>query len=195
MIDRVAIVGRFCAGKTTLARELEEYGFVRVSMAANLKSIVGAVYGTLDKSGTVEVTDDTGRERRISVREVLQQIGQAVKTVDRDFWLKWMLEDTAIMSGQSLVMDDMRLLFEADLLRARGWTIVKLETPELERIERHFRLYGRYPTDAEMSHQTETESDLIQAHLTFDGREPVEEIADQIMAYLEEERLDDMSRV
>lgn len=185
MADKVAIVGRFCAGKTTLAQELEEYGFVRVSMAANLKSIIATVYGTLDKSVKVDVTTQTGTKQSLSVREVLQRVGQSVKQVDRDFWLRWFLEDTAIMSGQNLVMDDMRLLFEAESLRARGWVIVRLETPEEVRLERHLRLYGRYPTEEELSHQTESESDRIDADLTFSGMESVEFVADQVMAYLD----------
>jgi dephospho-CoA kinase len=182
---RVAIYGRFCVGKTSVARSLEEdFGFIRVSMAENLKSIVLNAYGTLDKSKPVDVTSRSGEPIRLSIREVLQGIGEAVKSVDRDLWLRWFLNDTRLMSGEDLVMDDLRLPFEADVLRDQGWLIVRLDAPEEVRMERHQRLYGRLPTLSELMHPTETQMDEIVPDLVFDGRDEPEDIADAIIGEL-----------
>jgi dephospho-CoA kinase len=168
-MKNVAIVGRFCSGKTTLANVLvDEYGFKKVSMADNMKNIVREVYGTLDKNEMVQVTLRDGNIVRRSIREVLQTLGEAVKDADRDIWLKWFEADLMFVRGP-FVMDDMRLLFEAEALRETGWVIVALNCPEPVRMERYFKVYGKYPTMAEMNHKTETESGLITADVILDA--------------------------
>ena len=56
-----------------------------------------------------------------------------------------------------LVVDDGRFTFERDSLRSRGWLIVGISTPERIRRERYLTVYGRYPTDIELRHQSEIE--------------------------------------
>jgi dephospho-CoA kinase len=168
----IAIVGRFCAGKTTLAEELvSEYGFERVSMAANLKAIVADAYGTSDKSAIVDVTLSSGAPGKMSMRQVLQAFGENAKGHDRHFWLRWFLRDTEMYAdtGIPLVMDDVRLQFEAEYLRDNNWFLVRVEAPKEVRLERYEALYGKLPTQAEMSHKTETESDLIRVDLVLDS--------------------------
>jgi len=185
MGHNIAICGKFCVGKTSVARELEsEYGFVRVNMAANLKFVVESAYGTLDKSKYVPTTTRDGEFVLRSVREILQGIGESVKSIDRDLWLRWFLRDTETMTGLDLVLDDLRLPFEADALRERGWLIVKLEAPLDVRLIRHNRLYGRMPTETEMSHPTETLMDSIEPDLIYDGSDDAADIADQIIGEL-----------
>lgn len=181
----IAIFGRFCAGKTTLARELaDSYGYVPVSMAANMKWIVRQVYGTTDKASSVTVTNRDGTTREVTMRQVLQGVGERMKDIDRDFWLKWLLSDVSdIPTEYPLVMDDARMLFEAEVLRERGWLLVRLVVPEDIRAERHLRLYGRYPTEAEKNHPTETQVDGITPDIEFDGTRPAEELADILAAH------------
>ena len=185
MSRNIAIFGRFCAGKTTLATELaDSYGYVPVSMAANMKWIVKQVYGTIDKSEQVNVITQDGDVREITIRQALQGVGERMKEIDRDFWLKWFLSDCeAIPPDYPLVMDDARMLFEADVLRERGWLLVRLTVPEGVRAERHLKLYGRYPTDIEKNHPTETQVDGITPDIDLDGTRPAEELADILVAY------------
>lgn len=164
----VALFGKFCAGKTTLAYALEDLGFSRVSMAANMKQIVLDAYGTLDKGARVDVTRRDGTVETVTIRDVLQGLGEAVKTVDRDLWLRWLLRDTEVFR-QPLVMDDARLLFEADALRKRGWLLVKVDTPDHVRILRHMTLYGSVPTEAQMFHTTEVELENVAFDMVVDG--------------------------
>lgn len=183
----VAIVGKFCSGKTTLADLLaDQYGFRRVSMAANLKNIVLEAYGTLDKSANVEVVRRDGTTEVRSVRSLLQALGEVVKDVDRDLWLRWFLNDTALFSDP-LVMDDARLHFEADYLRRNGWLLVKLEAPLDVRLARFTDLYNRIPTSDEMRHPTEIESEFIHCDLHFDSSMfTPETMAELVMAEIED---------
>lgn len=168
-MNNIALFGAFCAGKTTLARAFEdEFGYTRVSMAFNLKNIATEVYGTTDKVTLVRCTEPDGAGTHRSFREVLQKLGEAVKSVDRDFWLRWFLKDTQYISGP-LVLDDARLLFEAQELRLRGWVLVKIDTPRDLRIARHINLYGREPSEAELTHKTEGEFESIHYDYIVDG--------------------------
>lgn len=185
MSQNVAIFGKFCAGKTTLAQELEdEWGFARVSMAANMKSIIKEVYGTTDKSDSVLVYDKDGKPHTKPIREVLQDFGQNSKGHDLHFWLRWLLNDTEFMDGIPLVMDDARMKFEAKALRERGWLLVRIETPGHVRMERHMALYGDYPTADQMTHPTETESDEIEVDLVLDGTESPALLAEKVVMAL-----------
>lgn len=179
----VALFGEFCAGKTTLAEELsDEYGFVRVNMAANLKSIIQDVYGTLDKGEYVDIFSPvTGEEEARTVRQILQEFGQNAKLHDQHFWLRWFLKDTSFYEDHHLVMDDGRLPFEAAELRKRGWLIVKLDVPLDVRLRRFEGLYGKLPAAGEMHHATETQMDGIDYDLRLDGQEPEDVLAERVM--------------
>jgi hypothetical protein len=193
----VAIVGEFASGKTTLANALiEQYGFKRVSFAGRLKQMAAAVYapsgnpagyGVVEKTAEYEVFplrwDDPGT---ISGREVLQQLGQSVKELDRLFWVRWLMNDIdAGMHGDGpFVTDDCRFPYEADALRERGFTIVRVMTPIKTRMERYEMTYGRLPTQAEMTHPSETEVTLIDWDMLVDGTHPVDELASTIAGEL-----------
>lgn len=185
MTANVALFGKFCAGKTTLAEALVELGYTRVSMAANMKQMVLDVYGTLDKSQSVEVTRRDGQRTSISIREALQGLGETVKDVDRDLWLKWFLADSQFITKPQ-VMDDARLRFEAEALRSRGWMLVKVDTPTGVRLQRYFDLYGRQPSHSEMNHPTETESETIEYDLVVDGMTSPALVAEAILVAAED---------
>lgn len=176
-MKNIAITGRMAAGKTTLSQTLVDmYGFRRCSFAARLKELAATVYApagqTIAKDGLYTVTRPEGMEVRISGRQLLQELGQVVKGMDRDLWIRWLAKDARTMGGP-LVLDDMRFKFEADFLRSQGWLIAKVEVPEEVRMARYETLYGRRPTHAELSHPSETGVDGIEADLVLDGTEAV----------------------
>lgn len=172
-MTNIAIAGRFAAGKSTLSAQfIHLYGYTRGSFAERLKQVASDVYNggrPIEKDGQYEVVDlTTGQPQILSGREVLQRLGQAVKSMDRLFWVRWFARDAEQMFGP-IVLDDLRFPYEADYLREHGWLIVKVETPERVRMERYRDLYGRYPTASEMSHESETSVDLIEPHLIVSG--------------------------
>lgn len=191
MTQSVAIVGEFASGKTTLANALiEQYGYKRVSFAGRLKEMAAEVYGhrhPVEKTKDYEVWplrwDDPDT---ISGREVLQQLGQSVKELDRLFWVRWLMND--IDAGRygdgPFVTDDCRFPYEADALRERGFTIVRVMTPIKVRMERYEMAYGRLPTEKEMTHPSETEVTLIDWDVLVDGTHPVGELASTIAGEL-----------
>lgn len=179
----VALFGGMAAGKSTLADSLcEQYGYAAYSLAWNLKAMVEEVYGTLDKSATVDVYNDDGPGTK-SIREMLQGIGESVKQVDRDLWIKWFLKDCEMFEANAIpvVCDDGRMSREAEVLRDNGWLIVLIDTPAHVRWARYERRYGRPPSVSEAVHRTEKEIELIRYDLVVDGTLPVERQAELVI--------------
>lgn len=175
-MKNIAIVGKMYAGKTTLANSLigeGGAGFTRVAMAGPLKKLAEYAYGeVIEKDHSYPTIDqDTGELIYKSGRRILQEIGQSLKVVDRNIWLKIFINDTRNMGIGPYVVDDVRFIFEADHLRQDGWLIVKVDTPEKVRVERGYKLLGRRPTRAELTHESEVEVDEIVADKVVKGTE------------------------
>ncbi len=160
------------AGKTTLANEfVESHGYERVNMAGPLKALAKFAYGEIvekDKEYATTSLED-GSVSFKSGRRIYQEIGQSLKIVDRDIWLKCFINDTDQMGREPYVCDDVRFAFEADYLRGEGWYIVRVDTPEKIRIKRAVTLNGKAPTDEELSHESEIEVDGIEADFVLSG--------------------------
>lgn len=158
----VALFGQMAAGKSTIAAALVDAGYHRMSFAAPLKNVAALAYGKVEKSGKYEITSsDGGGSSLISGREILQRVGQSIKSHDRDFWLRCFLRDASNYGDTPLVVDDGRFLFERDALRAYGWLIVGINTSHSVRMQRYETLYGRTPTPEEENHESEKEVPLI----------------------------------
>ena len=176
----IAITGRMAAGKTTISDELvNRHGYTRASFAGRLKDIAAQVYGgglPVEKGLTYLVTDEqTGQPRELLGREILQQLGQSVKSFDRDLWVRWLLADIAGRQGAMVateppyVLDDLRFDYEAEALKAAGWMVVKVITPREVRHERYARLYGSYPSESMENHPSEVGVDDIREHYVILG--------------------------
>lgn len=179
----VALVGNMAAGKTTLATALVNEGFERISFAGLMKEMFARAYGDLNKGQEYSVTNQDGSVTTKSAREILQGIGQYIKHVDRNFWIKVTLNDIAGKEGP-FVNEDTRFMFEAQALRDEGWLIVGISTPDDIRIERYKVLYGREPRPEELNHESEVEVPAIlkEADILVDGTGDVNETIRNIIS-------------
>lgn len=166
-MKNVALFGPMYAGKSTIADALAEAGYHRMSFAAPIKNIAALAYGKIEKTGEYTVftqgrsnPDWGGTVTTSSVksgRQLLQEIGQYLKHVDRDFWLRCFFNDAKNYLDQPLTVDDGRFLFEYQALKDNGWMTVGIKTPVETRMDRAVLLSGRRPTEAEMNHESEVE--------------------------------------
>ncbi len=186
----IALFGQIAAGKSTLAAALVDAGYHKMSFAGPLKNVAALAYGPVDKAKEYEITSShagefhtIGHHRLISGREVLQQVGQVLKDVDRDFWLKCFMRDARNYLDTPLVVDDGRFLFEFEALRDNDWLTVGINTPHALRMQRAKALYGREPTAAEQSHQSEVEVPLIlqKVDMIVQGNDESYDIARRIL--------------
>lgn len=182
-----AIVGKFGAGKSTVSSLLVQYyGYTQLSFAGRLKQVASDVFGEGRPIGKAEyyfVTTLEGETRSLSGRQILQELGQSVKALDREFWIRWLMADvdTGLYGTGPFVIDDCRFPYEAEALRNRGFKVVLLDTPLETRLERYELLYGRRPTVEEMNHPSELEVDDIVPDMTVDSSRSPEQIVREIL--------------
>lgn len=162
----IALFGHMGSGKTTIADALSRAGYQRISFAGPLKAVTELAYGKIDKGATYETMinlPDINLDGGVpmvtlkSGRQLLQEVGQTIKDVDRDFWLKCFMRSAESFGDTPLVVDDGRFMFEFSRLRSSGWLTVGVNTHESVRIQRYESIYGRAPTDEELNHQSEVE--------------------------------------
>jgi len=173
-MQNIAITGLMTSGKTTLARDIADAtDYDVISFAGALKQFAadGLNWGKpIEKSETYTFVPYGANENLIlSGREVLQRFGDAVKTIDTNFWTRLVLAQTMKNPTKGYIIDDLRYQFEEYTLKDMGWKIVRINTPEDVRMQRYANLYGRTPTAAEMNHSSEQQILEIAHDIEIDG--------------------------
>jgi hypothetical protein len=120
----VAFIGKAGTGKTTLSQMLSEHhGFEVTSIAAPIREIAVMAYGKFDKS--MRYPQQTlGLSRLLTGRELMQEIGAALREMDSLFWMRvWLLRtkrgaDDGTLDPITFVVDDVRLDAERAFIRA-----------------------------------------------------------------------------
>jgi gluconate kinase len=116
----VAFLGPQGSGKSTIAALVVEHrGYQRHGIADAIKHVAGMAYRDLGKTETLVLDRYTG-QTVITGRELLQDIGAALRSVDNKFWLRVWRRDYFELQrhGYGVVVDDVRLDAEVAYLRA-----------------------------------------------------------------------------
>jgi dephospho-CoA kinase len=147
----IGIAGKAGSGKSTVAGFLvSQYGFQRLSFAEPLKEM-------LLKAGICS-RDELYVKKSAFSRWIMQKVGTDIfrNQIDPDFWVKKMAEKLNSLDNDSskVVIDDVRFLNEASLVKQHGGVIVKIERA----------LYSCFQSDivGNNQHVSETEMELIQ---------------------------------
>ena len=168
LFPNIAIGGPMCSGKTATADALVAgWGYTRISLATRLKELASQVFvagDPIDKVASYPIYPEGNDEGQIiSGRELLQRLGDAPKALEQDFWTLWLLHDirNEVYGNGPFVVDDLRYVYEGELLRARGFSLVGLVANTPIRTQRFVARYGRYPSFAELGHHSETDWEFI----------------------------------
>jgi dephospho-CoA kinase len=173
-LDRIALCGPMTSGKSYASGILmREYGYVQFAFADKLKSVVSEL---LDINVTV---------KNNLTRQVLQQFSADCKRWRPDVWIETTLEEIAKSQTygiEKFVIDDLRFIHEADILRENGFTIIRIDTPESVRMARVTKLYP--DTQAE-AHEHASEKEWLEIVPDFtisgEGRKTQEDLDEIIM--------------
>lgn len=169
--ERVAFFGQMASGKTYLAKHLEvTYGYRRVAFADKLKAIAYDLFHVQGKNG---------RDRII-----LQQIGDSMCAIDQDVWINYVFSTlkNRVESGftnkhSPIVIDDLRLINEAEALRANGFKLIRVDVEENQRLARVSTLYPKTATEAVL-HASEQEYKAITPDYTILNNNGVDSLLD-----------------
>jgi len=120
----VAFIGKAGTGKTTLSQMLSEHhGYELTSIASPIREVAVMAFGKFEKS--MKYPQQTlGLTRLITGRELLQEIGAALREMDTLFWMRVWLRRTktgaedGVVGSVRFVVDDVRLDAERAFIAA-----------------------------------------------------------------------------
>lgn len=167
---KIGLSGKAGCGKSTIADSLiKHYGFKRYSFAAKLKEICNEMFPSILALPKAEH------------RWLLQKVGtEWFRSVDSEVWVKYLIRH---VSGENIIVDDVRFKNEADALREAGFLIV--------RVERDKELRGAWGYNVEDSHTSETDLDdyAFDYVLWNDGAYPFSEAAERLYVWMVTQRV------
>lgn len=161
----IAFLGKARSGKDTAASWLvRERAYTRVAFADPLKEMALRVDPVIPSPYAFEnvrlsrLVADTGwdyaKTHYPEVRRLLQAIGQTIRESDPDYWVNVARRKISGAERWNLpvVVTDVRYPNEADMLRARGFRMVRIVRPGADAGEgaahESENLLNDYPTDA-----------------------------------------------
>lgn len=149
----IALTGKMGAGKSTVADLMAPYGYVRLPLARPLREAAIRLYGP-------EAEND---------REILQKLGNAIRTIDEDTLVNALLrkinDDGALYQSVyrgRVVVDDCRFPNELWKLKSAGFMIGRVTADEALRIDR-LQKNGKLTDPAQLQDATETALDDFEA--------------------------------
>jgi hypothetical protein len=163
----IGLIGPAQSGKDTVgARLRQRYGYQRVAFADPLKRaalnvdpVIPASYGVHMRLSTLvaDVGWDYAKTTYPEVRRVLQHVGQTVREIDPEFWIRAAFPaiDAAERLGLPVVVTDVRYLNEVVALQNRGFSMLRVTRPDAG------------VTGEGAKHKSETELDDYAARLTI----------------------------
>lgn len=187
MKRNLAFIGPQGSGKTAIAMLLLEHqDYVRLSIADPIRNIVRDAYGSADKSTEYRVRTYDGTEM-ITGRELLQDVGAALRKIDLDFWLRQFHRryTDVVNSGKLVVVDDVRLDHEVRYLQHIDplLSVVKIHAHAVTRSK---RLGGKVISSDDI---TETAWALAPYDFSLDTTEQTPESAtERLIRWMEDER-------
>jgi dephospho-CoA kinase len=157
MAMKLFLCGPKGVGKTTAARYLEyRYGAKVYVLAAPLYGICRDLFGMQEKN-----------------RKLLQTVGDALRSVDPEVFLKYALRKIEQDNPCFAVVEDVRLRQEADFLTRHGFIGIRLYVPDPIRAA---RLMARDGESVRDDHHTEKEAQNLWAPIIIDNNGSIEEL-------------------
>ncbi|WP_274031196.1 deoxynucleotide monophosphate kinase family protein [Streptomyces sp. MMBL 11-1] len=142
----IGLIGPAQSGKDSIGSRLRQrYGYQRVAFADPLKAAALKLNPWVDAASAVrgpvlcrrlsELVDEWGWDRCKTeypeVRRTLQHVGQTVRELDPDFWVRAAFPAIVAASrlGLPVVVTDVRYENEAQALTARGFELIRVTRP------------------------------------------------------------------
>lgn len=160
MLDKIVLFcGRYGSGKTTLANTLFDclnskgYNCYKLSFATQLKQMLCGLLKA-DSVNNADLKNESVifKDKLISCRSLLQNLGDIVRSVDKDYFAKSLAYHLKCIKGGIVIIDDLRFYNELTHLVsfAKRLNIVTIDSP-----------YNNNTNTAELSHASENYDELV----------------------------------
>lgn len=128
----IGVCGKAGSGKSTFAEVLCcNLNFSMWSFAEPLKEMVEVITRSNRVWGTQEDKSEMFEPLGLTYRELLQRVGEGMRKVDKDFWVK--LLAPKVLNAHDyydIVIPDVRFTNEAKWIKANGGKIVQIVRPD-----------------------------------------------------------------
>ncbi|MGG0793157.1 AAA family ATPase [Brevibacillus laterosporus] len=139
---KIALTGKMRSGKDTVAAYLvEHYDFVPYAFGDGIKRVCHELFPEHVANGK-------------KPRALLQGVGQAMRAIDPDVWIKRTMREVNQAQGFDVVITDLRQPNEYDRLRDEGFVIIRINAEDGTRLKR-MEDAGDTFTEEDLYHETE----------------------------------------
>jgi len=148
---KIAITGKICSGKSTLANKLKNIlKLEKCSFADNVKKYAKEIF-----------------EMEYKDRKLIQDFAEKMKEIDNNIWIKQL--DKEIKDKVHIVIDDLRFENEYNYLKKNNYYIIKLVIHKNQQIKRIEDLYKDKAHEhlERLEHISECNIDKLNADLTI----------------------------
>ena len=148
---KIAITGKICSGKSTLANKLKKIlKLEKYSFANNVKKYAKEIF-----------------EMEYKDRKLIQDFAENMKELDNNIWIKQL--DKEIKDKTHIVIDDLRFENEYNYLKKNNYYIIKLVIDKNQQIKRIEDLYKDKAHEhlKRLEHISECNIDKLNADLTI----------------------------
>ena len=172
---KIALTGKMRSGKSTAAQHLfMSHGFERISFSSGLTTTADRLFSHL----YYEEKDQFGLYRTKKPRHLLQSLGQKLREIDEDVFIEQATKSLNVYSNwrdcKGVVIDDLRQENEAKWAKENGFTIIRVNADESDRLARIERAGDDFKAE-DLRHETEQYIDDIQADIDIWNGEGVSE--------------------
>lgn len=172
---KIGIIGAMRSGKDTFAEPLVHSGCYGLQFATGIKLIINRFFPQAYTAG--------------KPREYYQHIGQSLRQLDPDVWVKDLEDDYQQVlkhyPDTSFIITDVRQPNEVQWCRDNGFTLVKIVTDEATRRER-IEACGDQFEPEQFYHETELYVDEVEADIYVDGNVSIEQLQQKALEIYEQ---------
>lgn len=170
---KIALAGKMRSGKDTVAAYLvEHYDFVPYAFGDGIKRVCRELF-----------PEQVANSKK--PRALLQGVGQAMRAIDPDVWIKRTMREIDASHSFDVVITDLRQPNEYARLYTEGYVIIRVNASDDVRIDR-MRSAGDTFDLADLTHDTERYVDMFAVHYELNNNGSVLDLWEQIDVVMRE---------
>lgn len=163
---RIAICGKICSGKSTLANALSEnFKLRKISFANPVKMYAEEIF-----------------DMKYKDRKLIQDFAEKMKEINPNVWIDY-LDRSILEKEDDIVIDDLRFMNEYNFLRTRGFFIIRINIEMIDQIK---RIKSTYPDKWQdhidrLNHVSEIDRTIFNADLDI---ESTDDMIEYVLEYI-----------
>lgn len=164
---KIGLIGKMRSGKDTVGEWLiDGYDFKKYAFADGIGEIIDKYFPTAREQG--------------KPRYHYQYIGQAMRVLDANVWVNYLLKTIEKEDYHRIVITDVRQENEVRSLKENGFTLIKIVADDDVRVSRMISS-GDIFSPEDLNHETEQFAEVVDADITIVNNGTIEELQKEVL--------------